>query len=108
MMNSEQVGRWEIVSMEVWDKDYIDMVETGYVSINQDGAGNFVFGAVQGEIDGAYFRGSARYEFSWSGSDEGDLVTGRGWVQFESDQHASGFIFIHMGEESSLTLRKTI
>lgn len=107
-MNSNQKGTWEIKSTDAWDKDFLDMVEKAHIFIDKDGSGKLVFGALSAEVDGAYYSNTKRYEFSWSGIDEGDPVSGRGWVEFDSNRSATGHIYFPMGEESSFTLRKQI
>ena len=65
--------------MDTWDEDFFNMDGQAYIQIDEDGGGRFEFGAVQSEIDG---KGSGkRFEFSFQGVDEGDLVSGWGWVQ---------------------------
>ncbi|MGC8509156.1 MAG: hypothetical protein ACP5NM_12960, partial [Thiomonas sp.] len=44
----------------------------------------------------------ARVEFSWSGADENDPMSGRGRMDVTGDQ-AEGPIFIHLGDDSSFT-----
>ncbi len=59
---------------------------------------------MQGDIDArvSVVDGFARVEFSWSGVDENDQVSGRGWLQVTGDQ-AQGFIFIYLGDDSAFT-----
>jgi hypothetical protein len=47
LMN-EFAGRWRITAMEMWDQDYVDLVEPGFFEFGSDGMGSFVFGAVHG------------------------------------------------------------
>jgi hypothetical protein len=37
--------------MEIWDKDFIDPVVPGYISISRDNDGHFQFGAVEANMD---------------------------------------------------------
>lgn len=48
------IGKWNIIEMEQWDKDYIDLVEPGYFSFDIDDQGHFVFGTVNGFLDCRY------------------------------------------------------
>ena len=59
---------------------------------------------VQGDIDArvSVVDGFARVEFSWSGVDENDPVSGRGWLEVTGDQ-THGCIFIHLGDDSAFT-----
>lgn len=45
--------------------------------------------------------GTPRFDFSWSGFDENDPMSGRGWLRVDGDQ-AEGRIFIHLGDDSGL------
>jgi hypothetical protein len=98
------VGIWRITGMEVWDADYFDMEVAAHVTIRNDLTGEFQFGLVQGDIDArvADIGGVARVEFSWSGADENDPMSGRGWMDVTGDQ-AQGRIFIHLGDDSAFT-----
>lgn len=41
------LGRWRIVEMDLWDNDYLDLIEPAFIQFDvEDGA--FVFGAVKG------------------------------------------------------------
>jgi hypothetical protein len=39
-------------------------------------------------------------EFTWDGNDEGDQVSGRGWVTLVEDSTLTGHLFIHRGDDS--------
>ncbi len=98
------VGTWRITGMEVWDADYFDMEVQAHITVRDDLTGEFQFGLVQGDIDVrvADIGGVARVEFSWSGADENDPMSGRGWMDVTGDQ-AQGRIFIHLGDDSAFT-----
>ena len=82
------VGIWRITGMEVWDADYFDMEVPAHLTIRDDLTGAFQFGLVQGDIDARVSEvdGVARVEFSWSGADESDPVSGRGSMAVTGDQ----------------------
>jgi len=98
------LGTWRITSMEVWDADYFDMEDPAHITIRSDQTGEFQFGLVQGDLDArvSSMNGVARAEFSWSGFDENDPMSGRGWMVVTADQ-AEGRIFIHLGDDSAFT-----
>lgn len=98
------VGTWRITSMEVWNVDYFDMEAPAQITIRADLTGEFQFGLVQGDIDArvSIVDGVAHLEFSWSGFDESDPMSGRGWMVVTGDQ-AEGRIFIHLGDDSAFT-----
>ncbi len=106
MKKSEKVvvGIWRITGMEVWDADYFDMEAPAHITLRDDLTGAFQFGLVQGDIDARVdvFDGVVRVEFSWSGVDENDPVSGRGWLEGTGNQ-AQGRIFIHLGDDSAFT-----
>ena len=68
------VGRWRIVEMDVWDKDFLDLVETAHLTFKGAADGEIAFGALKGFLDIRYGTrdGSASAEFSWEGNDEND------------------------------------
>ena len=68
------VGRWRIVEMDVWDKDFLDLVETAHLTFKGAADGEIAFGALKGFLDVRYGTrdGSACAEFSWEGNDEND------------------------------------
>jgi hypothetical protein len=75
-------GRWRIVEMDVWDKDFLDLVETAHLTFKGATDGEIAFGALNGFLDVRYGTrdGSACAEFSWEGNDENDPASGRGWL----------------------------
>ena len=97
------VGRWRITEMEGWDADYFDMEVPAHITIRRDLMGEFQFGLVRGELDGrvASVEGLPRFEFSWSGFDENDPMSGRGWLKIDGN-HADGHLYIHLGDDSAL------
>lgn len=106
-VNNVYVGEWRIAEMEQWDRDYIDMVVPGHITIGDDGMGSLQFGAVDAEID---YRvesvgGVERLEFSFGGEDEGDPVCGRAWAQV-TGRTMAGRIYFHMGDDSGFTASK--
>jgi len=98
------VGKWRITGMELWDAEFIDMVEPGYFQFDADGGGEFVFGAVQGGLDCR--RAEAGLRFTWTGSDEMDEASGDGDAQLKDDGTLTGQIRFHLGDVSSFTARR--
>ena len=41
-------GRWRIVEMDVWDKDFLDLVETAHLTFKGAADGEIAFGALRG------------------------------------------------------------
>src|SRR5215213_7436119 len=75
-------GRWRISEMDVWDNDYLDLVEPAHIVFESENDGAFVFGTVKGWLDVRYGArdGSACAEFSWEGLNDTDPACGRGWT----------------------------
>jgi hypothetical protein len=96
-------GRWRIVEMSGWDRDVIDLVEPGFIEFTGDGNGQFAFIAVRGWLDcrPAERDGRSGVEFTWEGVDEGDQVSGRGWVVLVDDEAIEGHVFFHLGDDST-------
>src|ERR687893_2075010 len=94
-------GRWHIISMTEWDEDYIHEEVQAFIEFDDEGAGSFQFGYVQGIID---YREGLRdgkpcIEWSWEGNDEMVPAQGRGWAVAEGDR-LDGMIFFHQGDEA--------
>jgi hypothetical protein len=100
-------GRWRIISMSLWDRDFIDEEEEGYIEFEKTGSGEFHFGYVHGQCDCrmSHKSGKPFVEWSWTGNDEMSLAEGRGWaVLKEAELH--GMISFHQGDESEFVARK--
>jgi hypothetical protein len=91
------VGRWRIVEMDVWDKDFLDLVETAHLTFKGAADGEIAFGALKSFLDVRYGTrdGSACAEFSWEGNDENDPASGRGWVVLGTAGRLVGHFYIH-------------
>jgi hypothetical protein len=57
------IGKWRIIEMELWDKDFLDMMEPAYIAFDGKAGGEFAFGCVTG---GLYCRKTPDgVEFTW-------------------------------------------
>ena len=103
-MKKEYIGKWRIVDMELWGRDLIDLVVSGHLTVNEDGIGPIQFGAAKAELDCRVESVGEieRLEFTFEGTDEGDMVSGRGWACVEGPS-ISGRIYFHFGDDSSFT-----
>jgi hypothetical protein len=97
-------GRWHITEMDMWDEDFFNMDGQSYIQIDDDGGGNFEFGAIQSEIDGKV--SGRRFEFSWQGFDEGDQISGWGWVTLKGTDAVVGEILIFQGDNSTFLAKR--
>jgi hypothetical protein len=75
-MGCRLIGRWRIVEADIWERDYLDLVEPAMLVIGADGHGEIAFGALQAGLDLAY--GRSDVSFTWAGFDEMDEVSGSG------------------------------
>ena len=54
------VGRWRIAEMDVWDNDFLDLVEEAHLTLKGTADGEIVFGALKGFFDVRYGAATAR------------------------------------------------
>ncbi|MHB8509246.1 MAG: hypothetical protein ACYDGR_11450 [Candidatus Dormibacteria bacterium] len=104
-MKNPFLGRWRIRSMELWEPADVDLVGPATITIRRDGAGEFNFVAVEGWMDCRFGARDNRplVEFSWEGTEDGDVSGGRGWATIESDGSLTGRIYFHLGDDSGFT-----
>ncbi len=110
MKPNEFIGTWHIYEMSEWDKDYFNMEVQAFIKIEKSRIGEFRFGLVKGSMDGrivAHPDGD-KYEFTWEGSDEGDDLSGSGWLKLKDKDTIEGEIKIHLGDTSAFLARRTI
>lgn len=98
------VGTWHITEMGEWDEDYFNMEVQAYISINQNGEGEFQFGLVSGNIDGKFNK--KRLNFSFDAVDEMDEVNGRGWLDLVDENTITGEFNFHQGDDSTFTAKR--
>ena len=101
---SPLLGKWRIVETEMWDTEFVDMLEPAYITFEAKGGGEFVFGAVRGDLDCRY--GSDGVRFTWEGFDEMDPASGAGSATLEPDGPLTGEIRFHRGDESTFKARR--
>ncbi len=107
-MNKNFIGKWKITEMELWDSDYIDLVEPGFISFDDAGHGEFMFGVVNGFMSCGH--GENIVHFKWEGDSEGDEVRGEGWVELDegSTDALSGSIEFWDADESEFKAQKIV
>jgi hypothetical protein len=101
---SPLLGKWRIVEMELWDADSVDMLEPAYITCGAKGGGEFVFGAVRGDLDCRY--GPDEVRFTREGFDEMDPAFGAGSAKLAPDGSLTGEIRFHGGDESTFKARR--
>jgi hypothetical protein len=94
------VGRWRIVSADLWESDYLDLVEPAALVVRADGQGEIAFGALQASLDIDY--GPDEIGFTWAGFDEMDEVSGSGSAELQADGSLQIEFEYHNGDEAVL------
>ena len=100
-------GRWRIAEMDVWDNDFLDLVEQAHLTFEGE-TGEIVFGALKGFLDVRYGArdGAACAEFSWEGFDDNDPACGRGWAAIGTAGRLVGHFFIHQEDDSGFVCER--
>ena len=94
------IGRWRIVEADLWDRDYLDLVEPAYLKIDKDGHGEFAFGVVNAAVVLEYSR--TIIFFRWNGFDEGDEVFGGGSAELQDDGTIEIELSFDNGDDATL------
>ena len=97
-------GTYEIIEMSEWNKEDIDLVETGFIRIRGK-SGTLHFICVDGEM-AIRKEKSGSYTFTWEGNDECDPASGYGEFICSGDM-LTGRIYIHNADDSSFVAKKT-
>src|SRR6266498_1334632 len=95
------VGRWRLIERDQWDRDFIDLIEPGFISFAKGGRGDMHFGAVSLTPDWES-RDDGKTEFSFEGFDDLDEVSGRGSAKVICGR-LTGLLRFYQGEKSGLT-----
>jgi len=92
-------GRWRILSMDRWGKEYLDLIAEAHLTFRGAAGGNIAFGTLEGSLEVTYvaFEQSTRAVFSWKGEDGADDVSGSGWAVLETDDRLVGHFSIEDG-----------
>lgn len=99
-MNCQLIGRWRIVEADIWERDYLDLVEPAMMVIEADGHGEIPFGAMQAGLDLQY--GRTLVFFTWAGFDEMEEVSGSGSAELQDDGSLEIEFAYHLGDEATL------
>jgi hypothetical protein len=98
------VGKWRIVKADLWDSDYLDLVEPAHIAFNKDGRGEFAFGALNATMELEYARRTVF--FTWAGFDEGDEISGTGSADLNDDGTIGIELSFHDGDDAVLKARR--
>ena len=103
-MECALIGKWRIVEADLWDRDYLDLMEPAHITFQDNGHGEFTFGCVNGDLDCEYSR--RIIFFTWQGFDEMDEVSGDGSAELDDDGCLEIEIRRHLGDEAILKAKK--
>lgn len=103
--NCRIIGRWRIVEADLWDRDYLDLVQPAAMTLRGDGRGEIAFGAVQASLELEY--GRFTVYFTWAGFDEMDEVTGSGSAELLDDGSLEIEFAYHLGDEVVFRAERT-
>lgn len=81
--NCQLIGRWRIVSADIWDKSYLDLCGYAAITIGADNCGEINFGALQATLDLSY--SYSLVVFSWHGDDDLHEASGDGSAELLDD-----------------------
>ena len=98
------IGQWRIVEADLWDRDYLDLVQPAMMTIGADGQGEIAFGAMQAGLDLEYSR--TMVFFTWFGFDEMDEVSGSGSAELLDDGSLEIEFAYHLGDEAILKAQR--
>jgi hypothetical protein len=101
---SKTIGKWRIVQADLWDTDYLDMLEPAFIAFGNDGNGEFRFGCVVASLDCEY--SPTTVHFAWQGFDEMDEVSGDGFAEFTGHGPLAAEISFHNGDHATLKAQK--
>ena len=100
----QMIGKWRIVEADLWDRDYLDLVEPAHITFNKNGRGEFAFGVVNATMELEYARRVVF--FTWVGFDEGDQVNGSGSAELDDDGAIEIELSFHNGDDAVLKARR--
>ena len=93
------LGKWRIIEASMWDQDYLDLCEPAFILFDPNGESEMAYGAMNACLDIAPRDDSV--DFEWTGSDEGDEVSGDGWAELQPDGSIQGEITYKYGDETT-------
>ena len=105
-MDCRIIGRWRIVEADLWDRDYLDLLEPATMTIGSDGHREIAFGAMQATLELEYSR--TMVFFTWAGFDEMDEVAGSGSAELLDDPTLEIEFAYHPGDEAVLNAERPL
>jgi hypothetical protein len=103
MSKSDFAGYWRITHTDNWDREALDLVVPAHLTF-AGRTGSLAMIAIEAGLDCRYEAG--RVDFSLSGVDEFDPISGRGWATIDEAGNIQGMIFLHDGDETEFTAER--
>lgn len=103
--NCPLVNSWRIIEADLWDRDYLDLVEPATITIRADGHGEIVLGAMHASLDVEYAR--SMVFFTCAGFDEMDGVSGSGSAELLHDGTVEIEFACYLCDEAVLKTQRT-
>ena len=104
LADCQVIGRWRILESDVWDREYLDLVEPAFITIGRGGRGELAFGAVNASLD--LEDSQTMVFFTFNGFDEGDEVSGSGSAELLEDSTLEIEIAFHLGDDAVLRAKR--
>lgn len=98
------IGKWRIIEADLWDKEYLDMLDPAFIEFKSSGRGEVRFGCVVGRFDCSY--SPAAVDFIWQGHDEMDEASGDGIALLEDDGSLTVEFSFDNGDDATLKAKK--
>jgi hypothetical protein len=98
------IGRWRITESDLWDREYLDLVEPAYLQDASDGRAEFAFGALCAGGDIEYSQTSVF--FRRTGFDEGSEIEGDAEVELNDDGSIQIELSFDNGDDATLIGRR--
>jgi hypothetical protein len=92
-------GKWRLMSMAMWDKDFLDMIEPAHISFDAQDSGTLAFGCITATLNCSLTTSDA--DFTFEGQDEMETTSGEGWAELQTDGTIEGEITLQNGDEST-------
>lgn len=94
------IGKWRILEADLWDRDYLDLMDPAHIMFDNNGHGQLALGCIKAHLDCEY--ASSMIFFTWQGFDEMDEVQGNGSAELNDDGSLEVEIRFHNGGEAIL------
>jgi len=101
----EFVDTWRIREVGDFPLDEIDQLGKAVIQFDPNGFGMLRFRRVKAEIDCRYMeRGRSHFvDFTWFGTNDQSVATGRGWACVLQTGGLMGRLFVHRGQDWPFT-----